>query len=170
MPLSKKRKDAASSSTSERKDAGISEGKKKVKTNNIDEFGKTYQKIRISDDGNCFFRAVLYNLIQDDSKHSECRQLVCDYVDTHADSFDSFFPDDRRGLRKHLRDMRQLREFGTYVEAVAASKALHFNCKITKSNSVELYEGGDIFNNASWPTVYFEYENSIHFNVLIKRD
>lgn len=57
-------------------------------------------------DGNCLFRALSDQIYGTDSKHSQLRQDVCDWIEGHKTRYEPFV-EDERGLDVHLRCMRE---------------------------------------------------------------
>ena len=60
--------------------------------------------------------------------------------------------------------MRNNRKWGTLVELYVASELFVFNFEVYKSNSLSLYCSCQ--HPVSLPTLYLEYQNGNHFNLL----
>ena len=60
--------------------------------------------------------------------------------------------------------MRKNRKWGTLIELYAASELFAFNFQVFKSNSLSLYCSCQ--HSDSFPTLYLEYKDGNHFNLL----
>jgi len=124
-----------------------------------------FSKVIIKGDGNCLFRAILYSLIGEDTGYKSLRKDVCNFIIANKEKYKSYFVHDEKGLISEMKKMKKNGIWGTNLELYAASEMLHFNFEVFNSADFSLYCSCEHFSD--FPTIYLEYENSIHFNSLI---
>ena len=74
-------------------------------------------------DGNCMFRSIADQLLDDQSKHFLFRKKIIDYMEANKDHFSLFMEDDEP-FDDYLRRMQTPGEWGGHQELYAASQCL----------------------------------------------
>ena len=136
------------------------------KQSNLEELSlyDVFNQIRITGDGNCLFRAILYGLCKNDSEYSDLRQTVCDYISAHREDFDAFIDDEYETFDEYLEIMRTNGEWGGNLEIIAASQILQFNFIVYRSQSLDIiYEH---FYTSDFITIHLEFFLGDHYNFL----
>lgn len=76
----------------------------------------------IRGDGNCFFRAISKDVYGTEDFHAECRQAVCDLIESHPDHFRQYIDDS--SVAAHVAVMRAKTTWATTCEIYAAATLL----------------------------------------------
>jgi len=137
-------------------------------TSNSQFFLNDFTKIKISMDGNCLFRAILHFLCGIDKEHGTLRKIICDYIINHKEIYSEYFDGGEETLKQEIKEMSKDDVWGTIVELYAASELFSFNFKVLNSHNLSLY--CSCFHFETFPTLYLEFENRNHFNLLLKKD
>ena len=74
-------------------------------------------------DGNCFFRTISKEILGTECHHSEIRQLICNFVESHPVTFSSWFYG--TNFIDHITSMPQDKVWAEAVELIAT--ASYFN-------------------------------------------
>jgi len=141
---------------------------KKVKENSlISPLEMLFDRIRIMDDGNCLFRAILYSLGGTDANHKYLREIICKEILNNKKKYIAFFEGGEEGLKLEMENMKNNGIWGTIIELYAASELFAFNFEVYYSNSTNLY--CSCVHSQDFPTICLEYENGNHFNLLVDK-
>ena len=138
---------------------------KKMKQISLKEhFNKTFKRIKITGDGNCLFRAILYCLFKDDSQHFELRQKVCQYMLNNRTDFEGFVDLQQGNFDDYIEEKRYDGIWGDEPELIAASQMLQFNFEVFDSKTYLIRRKHHY--TSLLPTIYLEFYNNNHYNAL----
>ena len=107
---------------------------------------------KISQDGNCLFRCILFGLIGDDKHHQNLREIICEHILQHQKDYAGYFTDLSEGLVNSMEEMKNIGVWGTIVELYAASELFAFNFIVYNSKSLNIY--CECKHSVSFPTIY----------------
>ncbi|CDF36515.1 unnamed protein product [Chondrus crispus] len=86
----------------------------------------------VSNDGNCFFRAVSDQLFGTEDYHIKLRERTCDYLLANKDHY-QFFVDDEQSFDDYVADMRTDGVWADNLELQAVSMAYDVNIRVHQS-------------------------------------
>lgn len=86
----------------------------------------------VSNDGNCFFRAVSDQLYGTEEYHMKLRERACDYLLVHRNHY-QFFVDDEQSFDDYVADMRADGVWADNLELQAISMAYNVNIRVHQS-------------------------------------
>ncbi|KAH3895921.1 hypothetical protein DPMN_020089 [Dreissena polymorpha] len=72
-------------------------------------------------DGNCFFRAISKQLLGTEKYHLCLRQVICNFEESHPNTFVDWHGEGQEGLKRHIGKMRRQRTWGTELELLAVA-------------------------------------------------
>jgi len=122
----------------------------------------------ISGDGNCLFRCILYALYGADDHHQNLRGTICKYILEHKHRYSEYFEGLEDALKKQMEEMKINGVWGTHVELYAASELFAFNFQVYRSNNMDIY--CSCIHSEEFPTIYLQYLNGNHFNLLFEKN
>jgi len=144
------------------------ESNKKEKRSQLKGLLDFYDREKIKDDGNCLFRALLFCLYGDDTKHYQLRQEICTYMEKNFDIFRNLADiNPSVGVNdwdNYIMYKRTDKIWGDACELFAASEMLNFNYIVYKSCSLDVLE--QRFKHPTLPMIYLEFYNGNHYNSL----
>ncbi|KAH3871240.1 hypothetical protein DPMN_034434 [Dreissena polymorpha] len=79
-------------------------------------------------DGNCFFRAISKQLLVTEKYHHCIRKVICNFEESHPNTFVDWHGEGLEGIKCHIRKMRRQRTWGTELELLAV--ATYFDTSI----------------------------------------
>lgn len=114
----------------------------------------------VSNDGNCFFRAVSDQLYGTEQFHSNLRHRACDYILRNRSRFIDFVEDDQ-SYEEYVADMRNEGVWADHIELQAISMACGVNMRIHQSGKPSY----DIRNHlaADAPVIHLSYHFGEHY-------
>lgn len=114
----------------------------------------------VSNDGNCFFRAVSDQLYGTEQFHSNLRQRACDYILRNRNRFIDFVEDDQ-SYEEYVADMRNEGVWADHIELQAISMACGVNIRIHQSGKPSY----DIRNHLAVdaPVIHLSYHFGEHY-------
>lgn len=86
----------------------------------------------VSNDGNCFFRAVSDQLYGSEDYHMKLRERTCDYLTAHKDHY-RLFVDDGQTFDDYVAEMRNDGVWADNLELQAISMACNVNIRVHQS-------------------------------------
>lgn len=86
----------------------------------------------VSNDGNCFFRAVSDQLYGSEDYHMKLRERACDYLMAHKEHY-RFFVDDEQTFDDYVAEMRTDGVWADNLELQAISMACNVNIRVHQS-------------------------------------
>lgn len=86
----------------------------------------------VSNDGNCFFRAVSDQLYGSEDYHMKLRERACDYLMLHKEHY-RFFVDDEQTFDDYVAEMRTDGVWADNLELQAISMACNVNIRVHQS-------------------------------------
>eukprot|EP00177_Eucheuma_denticulatum_P001843 GFKZ01003289.1.p2 GENE.GFKZ01003289.1~~GFKZ01003289.1.p2 ORF type:complete len:424 (+),score=65.08 GFKZ01003289.1:555-1826(+) len=86
----------------------------------------------VSNDGNCFFRAVSDQLYGTEDYHMKLRERACNYLSLHKEHY-RFFVDDEQSFEDYVSDMRKDGVWADNLELQAISMACDANIRVHQS-------------------------------------
>lgn len=100
-------------------------------------------------DGNCLFRACADQFFGTEGNHSDLRAEVCQYIEQHADHFNSFL--DNETVEAHVAKMRKNGTYGGNIELVAFARMKLVDIKVYQPGYIFVIEGVDVKKEGSSP-------------------
>mmetsp|Transcript_31103 Transcript_31103/g.50321 ORF Transcript_31103/g.50321 Transcript_31103/m.50321 type:complete len:450 (-) Transcript_31103:292-1641(-) len=118
---------------------------------------------RMTEDGNCLFRAIADQIYGDPSMHEAVRKLCCDYMERNRDHFSQFVTED---FREYVRRKRQDRCFGNHIEMQAMAEMYNRPIHVYAYNTqpINIFHGAYSTNE---PPLRLSYHANNHYNSVI---
>lgn len=113
----------------------------------------------VAGDGNCLFRAIADQLVDNPNKHAEYRQKIMDFVEANREDYEPFVEDDIP-FDTYIADMRKLASWGGHIEIQACSVLYECNVIIHQLDQPR-WE----VNNHQIPkkTIHLSYHDGDHY-------
>jgi len=113
----------------------------------------------VAGDGNCLFRAIADQLVDDPSRHAEFRKRIMDFVEAQREAFEPFVEDDIP-FEVYVSDMRKMSSWGGHIEIQAFS--LQYQCNVIIH---QLDQPRWEVNNHDLPkkTIHLSYHDGDHY-------
>ncbi|KAF9356919.1 hypothetical protein BGX26_004551 [Mortierella sp. AD094] len=119
-------------------------------------------------DGNCLFRACADQFFGSESNHNSLRTEVCQYIEQHADHFNSFL--DNETVEAHVAKMRKNGTYGGNIELVAFARMKRVDIKVYQPGYIFVIEGVDVKKEGSSPgqrpTMHIAYHSWEHYSSI----
>jgi len=113
----------------------------------------------VAGDGNCLFRAIADQMVDDPQQHADFRKKIMDFVEAQRDAFEPFVEDDIP-FETYLSDMRKNGSWGGHIEVQAFS--LLYQCNVIIH---QLDQPRWEVNNHQIPksTIHLSYHDGDHY-------
>jgi hypothetical protein len=135
------------------------------------EEGGSHSIIDVASDGNCLFRSISDQLYHDYGKmHSEIRNDVCDFLESHEEEFSVFLvldeneeDEDASSFEAYISAMREDGEWGGNLELVGGARLYRRNITVFSSvGAAFTIEHGP--EKSSGPDLIVSYHDNDHYN------
>lgn len=131
----------------------------------IDSFSRSLEPsglaIRdVSNDGNCFFRAVSDQLYGTEEYHMKLRERACDYLLANKEHY-QFFVDDEQSFDDYVADMRADGVWADNLELQAISMAYNVNIRVHQSHKPSYDIRNHLGKNAK--AIHLSYHFGEHY-------
>ncbi|KAK1292103.1 hypothetical protein QJS10_CPB17g02360 [Acorus calamus] len=118
--------------------------------------------IKVTADGNCFFRALAYQLEGNEEEHLKYRHMVVQYILNHREEFEPFIEDDVP-FDEYCQSMEKDGTWAGHMELQAASLVTH-----TQINSPRWYIKN--FQSHESNMIHLSYHDGEHYNIVRSKD
>ena len=136
------------------------DGKEEIidKIKNISK--KEFQIIETKKDGNCLFYSILKSIKERIAKHTELRQIVCDYIENDDYESDAIFEEEK--CKTKYEYIKKLRRNGEYANDITL-EAIVKNTNII----IGIYKDDKRYENNPWTIIDIPKEKKIKGIILI---
>lgn len=114
----------------------------------------------VSNDGNCFFRAVSDQLYGTEDYHMKLRERACDYLLLHKEHY-RFFVDDEQSFEDYVSEMRNDGVWADNLELQAISMACDVNVRVHQSGKPSYDIRNHLERNAT--AIHLSYHFGEHY-------
>lgn len=124
---------------------------------------KGYEVKRMSEDGNCLFRAVADQVYGDSEAYDLARQMCIDYMERERDHFSQFITE---GFTSYCKRKRRDKVYGNNVEIQALSEMYNRPIHIYSYSTepINIFHGS---YNTDTPPIRLSYHHGNHYNSLV---
>lgn len=117
-------------------------------------------------DGNCLFRSLASQALDDAERHAEIRAKVMDFEEAQPDHFRLFIEDDEP-FDDYIERMRRDGEWGGHPELFAAAQVLGVDISVHQADSPILLLEGPASIRGPRRTLRLSYHGQCHYNTLV---
>nr|XP_043633291.1 OVARIAN TUMOR DOMAIN-containing deubiquitinating enzyme 6 isoform X2 [Erigeron canadensis] len=124
---------------------------------------KGYEVKRMTEDGNCMFRAVADQVYGDSDAYDLARQMCIDYMERERDHFSQFITE---GFTSYCKRKRRDKVYGNNVEIQALSEMYNRPIHIYSYSTepINIFHGS---YNTDTPPIRLSYHHGNHYNSLV---
>ncbi|KAK9012937.1 hypothetical protein V6N11_040967 [Hibiscus sabdariffa] len=123
--------------------------------------------IKVTADGNCFFRALADQLEGDEEQHGKYRSMVVQYIMKNREMFEPFIEDDVP-FDEYCQSMEKDGTWAGHMELQAASLVTHRNICIHRHMSPRWYIKN--FDDRATHMVHLSYHDEEHYNSVRSKE
>ncbi|KAL4378946.1 hypothetical protein GQ457_02G007940 [Hibiscus cannabinus] len=123
--------------------------------------------IKVTADGNCFFRALADQLEGDEEQHGKYRSMVVQYIMKNREMFEPFIEDDVP-FDVYCQSMEKDGTWAGHMELQAASLVTHRNICIHRHMSPRWYIKN--FDDRATRMVHLSYHDEEHYNSVRSKE
>ena len=121
---------------------------------------KEFQIIETKKDGNCLFYSILKSIKENIVKHTELRQIVCDYIESNDYETDVIFEEEKCKTKNEY--VKKLRKNGEYANDIALEAIAKYTDII-----IGIYKEDKRYENNPWTIIDIPKEKKIKGVILI---
>jgi hypothetical protein len=133
----------------------------------LDEAGLRVSSVE--GDGNCLFRAIAFQLWDDEALWYRVRAEVVEYIKIHRDHFECFVEDDEP-FEDYVARMSSPAEWGGNQEIFAAAQLYGIDVSIYQAGTPRLQVRAERSGKDMTKEIYLSYHGECHYNAVVGAD